>query len=78
MVATPSRGKAPKAEQTLLEDMFDPETVERMKEALADDVFQAVDMIAPEYRCPRCAYGWRGNPLPPSGVAIDEGSDGET
>ena len=60
----------------LLEDMFDPETVERMKDAEAEDAFQLVDTIKPEYRCPRCSYAWRGSPMPPVGTAADEDTDG--
>ncbi len=63
----------------LLEDMFDLETVERMKEAQASDAFQRVDLDTtnPEYRCPHCGYEWRGNPLPPTGAEINEDGDGE-
>lgn len=62
--------------QGLLEDMLDPETVERLKERQADDVFQLVETIEPEFRCPRCAYEWRGNPLPPAGASIED-TDGD-
>lgn len=58
--------------QGLLEDMLDPETVERMKEAQDETVFQLVDTIAPEFRCPRCGYCWRGNPLPPTNATVED------
>ena len=66
-----------KERQGLLEDMLDPETVARMNEQQDGDAFQVVDTIAPEYSCPRCGYGWRGNPRPPSGVQIEEDADGD-
>lgn len=69
---------AKKPAQGLLEDMLDEETVERLKDRQAEDTFELVELITPDYRCPRCAYEWRGNPMPPAGVSIeDDAEDGD-
>ena len=66
-----------RATQGLLESIFDPETVEQMKDRMADDAFQLVEPITPEFRCPRCAYEWRGNPMPRSGAGVDDDADSD-
>ena len=71
--------RKPKIEQGFLEEMFDQETVQALKEAQADDVFPRVDEnLETQYRCPACSYEWSGNPKPPIGVTIeDDGSNGD-
>jgi hypothetical protein len=40
------------------------------------DEFQLLpDYIETEYRCPRCSFGWRGNPKPPCGALDDRDED---
>lgn len=62
------------AKQGLLEEMFDTETVEHLREKQEADTFPRVDEnIETQYRCPcGCGYEWSGNPKPPLGIEIDD------
>lgn len=70
---------AAKDRQGVLGDMFDADTRERLEAATDPDEFELLpDQLDVEYSCPRCGYGWRGNPKPPTSGSIDdaESTDG--
>lgn len=64
--------RKPKASQGLLEDMLDPDVVARLNDEASDETFPIVETIKPEFTCPRCSYGWRGNPNPPTGEGVTD------
>jgi len=68
----------PVKKQGLLEEMFDGETVERLREKQETNTFPRVDEnLDTQYRCPCCSYEWSGNPKPPIGTDIEAEEDDE-
>jgi rubrerythrin len=63
--------KRPAKDQLLIEEMFDPYALARIKEEAAGDGFPLIDEdIETEYRCPACGYEWSGQPKP-TGADVD-------
>jgi len=52
--------------------MLDPDVVARLNDEASDETFPIVETIKPEFTCPRCSYGWRGNPNPPTGEGVTD------
>lgn len=54
-------------EQALMEELFDPEHLRRLREEMDPRMPRLIDpdTLPTDYRCPYCGYEWSGSPKPP-------------